>query len=229
MFCRKCGKAILDDSEFCSYCGEPVESETKQSVQPIADENETKQLTIESYPYGSCGRCAEPLEKDDNFVCKKCLAKDNDPAGFYVQEFHEPLQPNYGSKVSGHKSRHGVLVAIVLIAIIALGVKVMSGNSSPAVKADAVVASSEATIVSSEVVQPAASAAPTNSPDMSLSEYYKIKNGMTYDQVTEIIGSYGEEQARSGSGEYETIIISCGLCCQPRVFPNMSRITTAII
>lgn len=33
MFCRKCGKRILDDSKFCQYCGEEV----KEAVEPTID------------------------------------------------------------------------------------------------------------------------------------------------------------------------------------------------
>lgn len=66
MFCRKCGKSIPDDSLFCPYCGGTVAEENQPD-----SEKEVKQ---NSYPYGSCGRCANPLEKDDmNGVCKNCI------------------------------------------------------------------------------------------------------------------------------------------------------------
>ncbi len=29
MYCRKCGKAIYDDSRFCSYCGDTVKSDNE--------------------------------------------------------------------------------------------------------------------------------------------------------------------------------------------------------
>lgn len=43
---------------------------------------------------------------------------------------------------------------------------------------------------------------------MTLSEYQKIETGMTYDEVSEIVGSYGNEQARSNVAGIETVIIS---------------------
>lgn len=33
MFCRKCGKQILDDSRFCQYCGEAVQVVAGQVVE----------------------------------------------------------------------------------------------------------------------------------------------------------------------------------------------------
>ena len=29
MFCKACGRKIDDDSEFCTYCGSPVEKKTE--------------------------------------------------------------------------------------------------------------------------------------------------------------------------------------------------------
>jgi RNA polymerase subunit RPABC4/transcription elongation factor Spt4 len=42
---------------------------------------------------------------------------------------------------------------------------------------------------------------------ISLTEFSKIKSGMDYAQVTDIIGSFGKEQARSSIAGYETVII----------------------
>lgn len=49
---------------------------------------------------------------------------------------------------------------------------------------------------------------PNNDPLMSLSEYYKIKTGMTYEEVIKIVGSYGTESARTETQGYQIVIIS---------------------
>ena len=38
MYCRKCGKAIEGDSEFCRYCGAKVDSEISVSNSLLEDE-----------------------------------------------------------------------------------------------------------------------------------------------------------------------------------------------
>lgn len=35
MFCNKCGKSIADDSAFCNYCRNPIQSEKPQDKQSV--------------------------------------------------------------------------------------------------------------------------------------------------------------------------------------------------
>lgn len=47
-----------------------------------------------------------------------------------------------------------------------------------------------------------------DSDKITLDEYNRIKSGMGYDEVTEIVGSYGTEMARSEIAGYQTFIVS---------------------
>lgn len=47
-----------------------------------------------------------------------------------------------------------------------------------------------------------------DSDKMTLDEYNRIKSGMGYDEVTEIVGSYGTEMARSEIAGYQSFIVS---------------------
>lgn len=57
-------------------------------------------------------------------------------------------------------------------------------------------------------IQKQVSGVSDNSEYITYEEYMAIENGMTYDEVKEIIGSAGTETARSGSGNYEAVIIT---------------------
>lgn len=48
---------------------------------------------------------------------------------------------------------------------------------------------------------------PRSDPLISYAEYTKIETGMTYDEVCEIVGSYGYEMARTEMAGYQTVIV----------------------
>ena len=62
---------------------------------------------------------------------------------------------------------------------------------------------------SSAVVDAPAAAAPLvkNAETISYTEYAKIEIGMTYDQVCDIVGSYGRELARTEMAGYLTVVV----------------------
>ena len=95
MFCRKCGKAIPDDSNFCPYCGETVSLGTINSSKPTVGicsicgcqlpagklsgicASCIEQIGYDPYEYGACQKCGKPLGKDDkNNLCKQCSANN---------------------------------------------------------------------------------------------------------------------------------------------------------
>lgn len=47
----------------------------------------------------------------------------------------------------------------------------------------------------------------SNPPTISLSEYYNIETGMSYDEVVEIVGSYGVELSRVEVSGYQTVMV----------------------
>ena len=51
MICNKCGRKLPDDSEFCQYCGEKIETvaETSSPVEPVAEDSQ-KIETLEGLP-----------------------------------------------------------------------------------------------------------------------------------------------------------------------------------
>lgn len=50
-----------------------------------------------------------------------------------------------------------------------------------------------------KVISPAPPLSSKNQPEISMNEFNQIKNGMTYEQVTEIIGSPGEMVLETGT------------------------------
>lgn len=53
-----------------------------------------------------------------------------------------------------------------------------------------------------EIPTEAVTEAPKNDAKITLEEYNKIENGMSYDEVVSIVGSPGTENVSSGSGSY---------------------------
>lgn len=47
-----------------------------------------------------------------------------------------------------------------------------------------------------------------DSENITLDEYNRIKSGMSYDEVTEIVGSYGTEMARSEIAGYQSFVVT---------------------
>lgn len=81
MFCRKCGKEILDDSEFCFECGARVEIPVKQSVSntrnPIDTKNTNPSLprpisTLKTSATNDKKSDESSLVFDDKEGCMKC-------------------------------------------------------------------------------------------------------------------------------------------------------------
>lgn len=44
MFCRKCGKHIPDDSNYCQYCGEKVINTVKETASPQSEKKDSQDL-----------------------------------------------------------------------------------------------------------------------------------------------------------------------------------------
>lgn len=67
-----------------------------------------------------------------------------------------------------------------------------------------------------------------NSMKITLDEFNQIKTGMTYEEVSEIVGSYGVEMAHSEVAGYETIIIGWDgigdLGCNANVTFSLGRV-----
>lgn len=193
--CKQCGNSLQsDDGTLCEDC-----------VAKLVNRNTPKL----GYPFGSCGRCANPLEQDDiKGVCKNCLL-DLQHEEKKVSRLAEPRQYDDALENNSNKG-HGCLIAFLICVVIGI-IFALSIATPHATTVENNVVPSDVQEESSAVLSsalPPSSVAIVNPPEMSLEEYYKIKNGMTYDQVTAIIGSYGVEQARSGSGAYEMVIVS---------------------
>ncbi|MBR2723986.1 MAG: DUF1049 domain-containing protein [Ruminococcus sp.] len=78
MFCRKCGKEILSDSEFCNYCGEAVRmvanNEEPQKTSPVQTHKPSgavRRLTEQEFIYRS-----EEFKKEKQKL-EEAYKKDN--------------------------------------------------------------------------------------------------------------------------------------------------------
>lgn len=65
-------------------------------------------------------------------------------------------------------------------------------------------ANKEATDTSKPEPEPKPAKKETNKPTITLDEFNRIQNGMTYDQVVNIIGGKGTLQSSAGDGQYKT-------------------------
>lgn len=95
-------------------------------------------------------------------------------------------------------------VWVWVLGVVVVGVVAASGgNKAPQQPASQPVQSPPA-----KQTEPAK--APANDPGISKAEFDKIQNGMTYDQVTAIVGGPGEVISESGSkgDQYHTIAYS---------------------
>ena len=83
-----------------------------------------------------------------------------------------------------------MIVAAVIVVLIIIGA-IASGNNG------------------GEVVPPGGDAAPateTSEPSLTMDGFNRVKNGMTFDQVTAIIGKPSQELSRSDLGGTETVM-----------------------
>lgn len=97
MFCRKCGKQILDDSRFCQYCGEAVQVVVGQVVEKtvkvspeIAQNGGSLSVTIDGITK-PIDIMLPPNMKDGQVLCLK-KAKITDKSNPLRINYHERYQ-----------------------------------------------------------------------------------------------------------------------------------------
>lgn len=118
MFCRKCGKAIPDDSNFCPYCGETISLEISDSSKsktgfcsicggPLPSgklsgicDSCIEQIGYDPYEYGTCKKCGRPLGKDDKEnLCKTCLADNKNCSNFLMNQPKEKMSDKFSLRL----------------------------------------------------------------------------------------------------------------------------------
>ena len=86
MFCRKCGKKIPDDSEFCYKCGAPVvtagKSERIKTETVSLDKSSEEKPEEKNIPLTSrrCEFCGKEVFSNEEF-CSRCRAPNSDYIG----------------------------------------------------------------------------------------------------------------------------------------------------
>ena len=81
MYCDKCGKEIADDSNFCRYCGNKIQSESTVSMSAVVEEYS---------PYVDCGHCQgtgtcyRGNKNNSRASCDQCLMVAKVLNGFFA-------------------------------------------------------------------------------------------------------------------------------------------------
>ena len=161
MFCRFCGKEILRDSSYCSYCGRSVEYIEEESKPELSlDETEKTEPTIKEM----------------------------------LDEAYSDVKPKV--KTRSYIFRY-VLLWSALVFIFICAIYFIENYT------DLSKHFSDDTAQSNKV----SSSNTVNDSSITLDEFNRIETGMTYDEVVNIIGSYGTELSRSEIAGYTTVIL----------------------
>jgi hypothetical protein len=105
-----------------------------------------------------------------------------------------------------------VLAILIVIGVIAGAAGTKNKATTPStdtnVETPATPSETPAPTTTEPAPTPAPAPAPVNSPTMSMAEFNAIQNGMTYEQVVQIVGGPGEKMSESGSPgqEYYTVM-----------------------
>ncbi|HWP50749.1 MAG TPA: DUF3862 domain-containing protein [Clostridia bacterium] len=148
-----------------------------------------------------CDHCGKEIDRDSEF-CKFC-------GGAIVQEM------SIDNVATSEKSKPKSLPVFVKL-VVSLGAAglifilpvFLFGLQNPSkMLLGTATGQPSAFRVTEKLPESAASSVHKNPETMSYGEYTKIKTGMTYDEVCEIIGSYGDEMARTEMAGYQTVIV----------------------
>jgi len=94
----------------------------------------------------------------------------------------------------------GVVAAPFLVGVQIGGLAVIGDALTPSI--------SEVNVEETQIAGAPVANAPTASTGVNLANYGRIQNGMTYDEVVQILGVEGTELSSSGSGQYRTVMYS---------------------
>lgn len=101
MFCRKCGREIPDDSEFCPKCGEKMITE-------VLEEQKIEQAKPKDSGLQVCSKCGKPIPKG-NMFCPSCGT--DIPSVEIVSE---------NAATPKNRSKKGTIIGIVAAAAVAV-------------------------------------------------------------------------------------------------------------
>lgn len=202
MFCRFCGASIPDDSMFCEKCGEQLSNEsTPQEALPPKKESESGTIP-------TCRICGAELSPNDSGdVCINCrLSLD-----IYEDDcYSAPVVTHQRESFFGSTASLILLMAVIVIGSIVIMFASFSQtdlNNHPREVSTISVESGLMESYYSLISDREASAISDNDPLMTYAEYTSIATGMSYDEVVEIVGSYGRELSRVTSNGYEIVMI----------------------
>lgn len=102
-----------------------------------------------------------------------------------------------------------VVVLAIIVGVAVTGVKDKTTKTeTPAVEEPAATPSETPAPEPNPTPAPTPAPAPVNSPSMTMAEFNAIQNGMSYEQVVQIVGGPGEKMSESGSPgeEYYTVM-----------------------
>lgn len=185
LFCPHCGKPLSEKFSFCPFCGKQLSSSLiKQNPAPTGDVTVTAKTVSDSSYSASWENSSEMPQKET-----------------YSYQSTEIKTPK-----NKHRITVFVLFLVVFISVIALSIN-NPNNKQPATNQSYSETQNHATSQTS--TQEQIEKGDSNDSDnlITYEEYTKIETGMTYDEVVEIIGSYGYELSRVDIAGYQTVSV----------------------
>lgn len=183
MYCRKCGQQISDDSQFCNYCGSSLGASVVQSSQNARTSLPEKRCIVcgnTFYGNGStCGVCDKKREYGFNTNNYSTLSNN------YTQE---RIKPRTTSSCAIAIIMGGVFLLVVVAIVLVYG-----AISSQIGKAVGYISSDYSDYDDSNI---------------TLAEFNEVETGMSYEEVSDIIGSSGTMVSEAEYAGYHNSIVA---------------------
>lgn len=196
-FCPYCGNQLSEAFAFCPYCGKSVSAQENTCVPepPKAQQPVTQQEEIEDEPKQS------ESFSDSSYSPPWEQLNQTSPNTNYTFSSNEPKKERWGCAVY-------FLLAIIVVFFLLILPSFFGNSSSSDEPASSNQTNSQSQQENATQQTPKEGSKPKDDGLITYEEYSKIQSDMTYNEVVEIVGSYGYEMSRVELSGYQTVIVA---------------------